>query len=404
MAEALPSCPFCRCAEEELSNAMNFNHPRQNNSTTTTRLLCAIVFCLFSFLWLYFFQSDTIAYGQHVFSKGRTVYSPLTGALLITVSLQVLQLVVYGFIRLERRWHALTYLPSFLLLAIISDIDEKTTGHLSLGHWCWVLPLLLVLWGVAVWLSYGFQLAEGSRQNRCQTAWVSLLTMGLLIVLTAAFANTNAVFHYRAHIEHCLQTGRVDEALATGRRSLETDESLTMLRASALARKGLMGERLFEYAVKGKSVDLLPLEGRSRCLMLPADSIYKYLGARPLQGMSTSHYYRTLLASRQARPVLGDYVLCGLLLEKQIDQFVRQLPDYYPVNDSLPKHYREALVLYAHLRSEPLLVYRHTVTEEDYSDLRKLESKHPSYSDRKEQVREKFGQTYWYYYKYEGNK
>lgn len=380
---------------------MNFNHPHQNNSTTTIRLLCAIVFCLFSFLWLYYFQADTIAFAQHVLSNGQTSYNQLTGAILVTISLQVLQFVVYGFVRLKRKWHALTYFPSFLLLTIISIVDEQIVNNFSIGHGWWAILSAIIIWGVAIWLALGFQMADNSKQNSIRIAWVNILLMGLMITATGVFANSNAVFHYRIHIEKCLLNGMLDEALATGKRSLETDESLTLLRANALARRGELGERFFEYSLKGTAADLLPLEGHSRCLMLPTDSIYKYLGARPLKNMTTQHYYRTLLASHQATPALADYFLCGLLLEKRIDEFVKKLPTFYAVNDSLPKHYREALVLYAHLRSKPFLVYRHPVMEEDFSDFRNLEKKYPVFNDRKERIREKFYQTYWYYYRYE---
>lgn len=87
-------------------------------SNSTVRWMCAIVFITFSFLWLYGFQSDVLAAAQHVVSDGRTEYHPLLGAVLITVLLQVLQLLVYTVFRLINRGHALTYFPSMLALCL----------------------------------------------------------------------------------------------------------------------------------------------------------------------------------------------------------------------------------------------------------------------------------------------
>ena len=103
---------------------MNYNHPNKNSSTVAIRLMCAIVFLTFSFVWLYCFQADVLAAAQHVLSKGLTSYKPFVGAVLITLVLQVLQLIVFALTRLRKRSHALTYLPSMLALAVITDINS----------------------------------------------------------------------------------------------------------------------------------------------------------------------------------------------------------------------------------------------------------------------------------------
>lgn len=375
---------------------MKFNNPYQDNGTIVLRSMCAIVFCVFSFLWLYLFQADVMAVAQHALSNGQTTYNRLTGGVIITVVLLIVQSVVYGLVRLKGLWHALTYFPSCLLLSFFSSYSDTTDG----AGW-WAAVVLTLVWGAGTWLAYKWQTEMEEPKSITNKLWVNMLTLGVMILGMAALSNTNAVYHYKAHVEVCLRDGKVDQALQTGCHSLETDESLTMLRAHALAHKHELGERLFEYAVKGTAADLLPFSSKSACLLLPVDSIYKQLGAIPRSGMTTQQYYRALLAGGQATPVVGDYLLCGLLLDKKIDEFVQQLPAFYTINDSLPKHYREALILYTHLRSKPLVVYHHPVMDEDYADLRKLEQQHPQFMDRKEWVREKYNQTYWYYYRYE---
>ena len=109
---------------------MNYNHPQRNSSTLSIRLMCAIVFCLFSFCFLYLFQSDILAAAQHALSNGLTSYKPLTGAIIITLVLQILQLLIYSLIRLRKRFHALTYLPSMLVLGFLTDINSDMTERL----------------------------------------------------------------------------------------------------------------------------------------------------------------------------------------------------------------------------------------------------------------------------------
>ena len=128
---------------------MNYNHPNKNCSTVAIRLMCAIVFLTFSFVWLYCFQADILAAAQHVLSKGLTTYKPFVGAVLITLALQVFQLIVYALTRLRKRSHALTYLPSMLALAVITGINSDIDSHYALSSW-WVILLVFVLWGLLV--------------------------------------------------------------------------------------------------------------------------------------------------------------------------------------------------------------------------------------------------------------
>ena len=48
------------------------------------RVMCAILFLCFSFLYLYEYQADVLAVAQHVLSDGQTHYNRTIGAVLIT--------------------------------------------------------------------------------------------------------------------------------------------------------------------------------------------------------------------------------------------------------------------------------------------------------------------------------
>ena len=96
-----------------------------------------------------------------------------------------------------------------------------------------------------------------------------------------------------------------------------------------------------------------------------------------------------------------DYILCGYLLDKNLDAFVSAIRHKYNIaSASLPKHYKEALTLYTHLRANPVLVYHDEVMDADYADLQKLTRSYPDVRERESYVRDTYGDTYWYYYFY----
>ena len=371
--------------------------------------MCAIVFLTFSFVWLYCFQADVLAAAQHVLSKGLTSYKPLVGALLITLVLQVLQLIVYALTRLRKRSHALTYLPSMLALAMITNINSDVESGYALGAW-WVVLLIIVVWVLLVLAARALQAVEPDAEPKgffSRPMWINMLTMALLIIVVVAISNSNAVFHYRMRAESRLMSGDFEGALQMGDKSLESDDDLQMIRMYALSRTGELGERLFAYPVSAHSEAMLPVEGKSKFVMYPTDSLYKFLGARPKGEMTTDRYLE-LMQRRDSLDDrhIADYQLCGLLLDKRIDDFVRLLRRYYTegdtlVIDRLPKHYREAMTLYTHLRSKPVVVYHNNVMDEDWKNLQELEAKYPDPTERMGKVEEQYRGTYWYYYEYE---
>lgn len=389
---------------------MNYNHPNRNSSTVTIRLMCAIVFLTFSFVWLYCFQADILAAAQHVLSKGMTRYRPFVGAVLITLALQVLQLVVYALTRLRKRSHALTYLPSLLALAMITDVSSDVDSYSIASGWWWICPLVIVVWLLLVLAARVLQTVESDAESKglfSRAMWINMLTMALLIIGSVSFSNSNAVFHYRMRAESRLLSGDFKGALQMGAKSLESDADLQMLRMYALLRTGELGERLFNYPVSGHSDAMLPVEGKSKFVMYPTDSLYKFLGARPKGEMTTARYLE-LMQRRDSLDDLhiADYQLCGLLIDKRIDDFVRLLSHYFTVGDTLdidrlPRHYREAMTLYTHLRSRPLVIYHNNVMDEDWKNLQELEAQYPDLTERKGRVEEQYRGTYWYYFEYE---
>lgn len=383
---------------------MNSNTLNRIGSTTTTQVVCAVVFCTFSLAWLCWFQADLLMVAQHVWSGGQTHYNRVVSPLAITFALLAIQQIVFRTTGLAKRTHALTYFPSMLLLAIISDINPQSSDYCISSRWWWITPLVLLTWGLVVWVSRLALPFDNSKVNTgffSRRVWGNVLQMVMMMLMVAMLSITNDVAHYRSHVEVSIMNGELDEALRTGERSSGTDVHLTMLRAYALSLKGQLGERLFEYPIVGHSDDLLPMmKGRSRVVLLSRDSIYNYFGARPI-GISTMNRYFDLLEKDSlATTAVADYRLCGCLIDGRLDDFAYYLPKYYDVNQPLPKHFREALILYNHLKYNPSLVYKDDVMDEDWNNFQELRDAYKSPNERKAVLAERYGGSYWYYYYY----
>lgn len=387
---------------------MHYHNPNRKNSTVVTQTTCAVLFLLFAFGWLFWFQADLMAVSQHALSGGATHYDRTVGTAIIITVLMLLQRLTTALTRLRRHAHALTYVPSMLVLALMGDLQEGPGGTLRFATWRWIALAVLLGWAVVVVLARRIDPSgqeKGPAGLFSRQVWTGVLLLVTMMLGVAAIGNTHAVLHFRAHAEVALSQGDTGEALRAGSRSLETDEHLTMLRAYALSMRNELGDRLFHYPIKGQGCDLLPLPGSSsHLLLLPEDSLWHHLGARPKAGMDASRYLRALERDSMATKAVADYVLCKSLVDRDLDAFVGALVRLHLLDDtpadSLPRHYREALILYTHLRAHPLLVYHHAVMDEDWDNLQELERQHPDTRARKAAVMERYRNSYWYYYFY----
>jgi hypothetical protein len=232
--------------------------------------------------------------------------------------------------------------------------------------------------------------------------WMNLLMMSAMIICVAWIGNTNAVFQYRMKVEGHLMRGEYHQARKVGQKSLESDADLMMLRMYALARCNELGEHLFEYPITGNSSQILPTSGKTKMLLCPTDSIYKFMGARPAVPMEPDRYLAMLQRRDSVNNMaIADYLLCGYLIDKQLDRFAQEIPRYYPMKANLPKHYCEALALYAHSRSNPSVVYQVPEVEENYANYQEMKRQYRDPKERKTRVSEEYRGTYWYYYDFE---
>lgn len=186
--------------------------------------------------------------------------------------------------------------------------------------------------------------------------WQYSLAVAMLMFVIGIAIDSTDVTTYTRRMQGCMAEGDYAKALQVGERSDKTDRQLLLLRMKALDHEHLLGERLFTYPVVGRGGQLV----------------------------------------RKG----GDYELCAYLIDKNLPRFVAALPKYYALDDQLPRHYREALVLYMHQHSNPAIVYHDNVMDTDYKDMQQQERLYPDPKARQMVLSQNYGGTYWYYYDY----
>ena len=141
------------------------------------RAICAVLFCSFTFCYLFFYQADVMTVVQHLASGRQTFYDPMLGAVLITFTLKLLQMGVSSLFKLKKRSFGLTYFPSFLILTIISDL-RPTADSVTFGNWLWIAPLLLLVCTFVMFAVKRFEPYEPESRSYgpfSQMIWINLL-------------------------------------------------------------------------------------------------------------------------------------------------------------------------------------------------------------------------------------
>lgn len=369
------------------------------------KAMCAILFVIFSFIYVYCFQADIIAMAQYMWSDGKSHYDPLIGGTIISVVLCTISILVGLFVRIPVRFFALKFFPAMLMLGLltashpIGNIVETSTSTFVMG------VILLLMWVLMVYAAKRYQLFLQPLRSRAflsQPWWTNMTIMLVMIAIVYSFGNTDKTLHTRLAVERYCTENQWDKALEQGLPQHDNDSSLTMLRAIALAREGKLASRLFTYDITGSSRSLVPQRDQSTCLLISKDSIiWNTLGFvpydknEPVADMVQHALRDTTLTT--LKPVARDYLLCAYLLDKDLKSFAEELPKHYNVSDSLPRHYAEALVLYNTISNTPDIVTDPTLLT-DFEDFQNILRSLTPTVIRHSQLRKNYFGTYWYFY------
>lgn len=388
---------------------MNYNNPIPQNIANRIAIACRGLFALFCFFYLFCLQNDVLAEAQYVFSNGVTQYSRFWGAVIITFALMCVQYLVEKVAHLSGRWYAITYLPSFILLMMVTSLSRRTIEHFTFGSWVWILPLFVVVYILVLRLKYkmpGESIQEGD-YTVSRYLWPNLLTLLLMMLACGANAPANDVYMYELKTERLILDGNYEEAGKVGQKSLAISKRLNELRMYALAKEGKLGDRLFDYPQPYGVESLLMLDDTLTHLhRFTSKDIQENLGAWANDAVKSLDSYLDLLRTNEAtrhNPLLPEYVLCSKLLEKDLNGFYRSLRNYYHISNpsdvlELPRVYREAMLLQAKsISKDSLESFADTLMLAQYEKYKTMQETDTAENIKQNILRRDFGNTLWWY-------
>ena len=354
-------------------------------TTRSIRIACGFIFIVFSACYL-LFQNPLLEMLQKVLSDGQTSYSAKWGTWIIILVLCLIQFGVSYLSRLPERCHALSYAPSLLILAFITDIHSDIYSEISLGRWGWMLPLGIVSYASLAWLCrQAYDFIEGNSKKKWHERFLpNILILYFLCVGCMSLGNTDEVFHYETAADAAILKHDYEEALSVGKESRSTSRELTVMRTYALSRMDSLPEQLFQYPQYDASRGLMFNTEDRQTTWLRKETIYNYLGGVPKEGESIVSYLKRLCYTETGNEPALDYYLCALLLRKELDEFAKELKSFCYVDSLLPKAYQEALYLY---------YKKHPVSQLPF-DMTNLEVTYEKYQSSPEEC----WKNYWYYY------
>lgn len=372
----------------------------------TARILtvgCGLLFAIFSFVYLYVFQRDSLEALHYSLAQGRTHFAPMASALVITLILILLRWGINSLLGLKGKVRTLSYLPSFFILWALTDISHDVYLSSSVSPWHWLLPLLILLFVLpAFWLRKIFRAELNVEGSLIGLVNSNVGILFLLCLLTVFIGNTNRSFHHELSAEHALLTRNYNQAVKVGYRSLEATRTLTALRALALSHTGQMGDKLFEYPQYYHSEGLFFDDDSLSVLRYTNDSVYQHLGSRPYNGEDHLSFLRRICYKESGKFTALDYYLSALLLEKDVNEFAATLKDLYEPADTLPRYYKEALAIYAdRYQTDDLAGKVDSLLITRYQDYKEKKKQFTSPTEERNRMRREYGDTYWWYFDYQ---
>ena len=365
---------------------------------TPIRIICAVLFATFSFLYITMLQGELLALVQDHLAQGQTSNNTFITALIITSLFVVLQYLLNKAGHLHGRYEAFSYLPSCVLLALITKVD--TTFSYSWVQWVVALVVVAVIYALVSWMSRNSFQPRDVKFLQLFTPNLGVLT--LLFLFTGWYGNNVPADQMELSAWKYTHAEQYDKVLKVGKHSEDCNVELTALRNLALAKTGQLGTKLFAYPQPYGSDGLMMNRYNVQTPSYGAKEFYNTLGATPYGGESAVAFYKRMMV-KTGSSFYRDLYLSALLLDKDLTAFVTSTASDWQDEGSLsdaPVHYQEAWMIYneQHPFTPVAFVPSEAVSQRyhDYLTLREAHASDPV--AMKNLCRRQFGDTYWYYY------
>ncbi len=384
-----------------------YNNPVTRQTARMVSIVCGLLFTLFTATYILGMQGLMLATANRSIREDAG-FHPYFATAIILVALIIPPLIIRRPLSLPIRWKALLWIPSCIALGWFTNIhfpfepsDEEPTSM-------WVFIIAFAFWCLLVFV---VRRMRDSSETKGSFALFMIPNSIILIVgfwFALATGNTNAILHQEIRQTYLLMAGEDEELLQLGEKEKRTSHTQQALRAVALSRTGQMGERLFYYPMTYGSEGLIPAPADTLRPLNLQKFVFRHIGGRPLKplhapgGFQTATGFLGALAMKDnASQAAKDYYLCALLLDRRVDDFTETLKTFTDsVDNTLPRHYREALVLHNRMHSCPVIKYHDEATEENFSDFLRDMDLHKGKDDEEIYMSDYYSHTYWFYFYY----
>ena len=370
---------------------------RTSKDSTPIRFICAALFSAFSFLYIYMFQGELLALVQDHLAQGQTSNNTLVTALLITLLLLVLQFLLNRVGQLHGRFEAVSYLPSCVLLALITKID----GSFSYSWTQWTVALVVValIYLFVTWISRN--IFEPREVKFLRQFSPNLGVLASLFVFAGWYGNNAPAEQMELAAWRYTHDGKYEKVLEVGKRTADCSVDLTALRNLALLKTGQLGSKLFAYPQPYGSAGLLMNRFKAQTPSYGATEFYGALGAQPYGGENAEAFYKRI-SMKTGDAIYRDMYVAALLLDKHLTAFVDQTVKSQGAKSltSAPIHYQEAWMIYNEQHPfNPVTFTPDKAVAQRYHDYLTLrEANAEDHIVMQNLCKRNFGDTYWYYY------
>lgn len=371
-------------------NFRKYSFKQHTDSTWAYRVL------FFSLIYCYIFHYQNDLFTIILYHIIHSSHSHIPALILISYFclLILLQYCISRKFHFAKQHYWCTFLPSFCLLALTNHIALLCTPSHHQGLWqC--IPTVAVSAILFLWHAPNIGQHQAGKRLRHffpsifqkQTTdkntpsfpsfFINCTMLTLMMAWVANQTTSNTALYYQAKMEKLTLEKRYAEVIQTGANAPLSYHPTALLLFYALEKEHKLGDELFRFPIRVSSEALLAPHGKDRFLYVDSRSMVHELKSTP-------------------NP---DVRLASLLMDRKLDDFAAQVVKSKKLSD-LPTHYREALFLYTHLRSTPIVNYQNDVLDADFEDFQKMAA--TAHDDKKKisLLRDSYGTTYWFYYLY----
>ena len=361
---------------------------------TPIRIICTLLFAVFSFLYIYMFQGELLALVQDHLAQGRTNNNALVTATLITLLLVLLQNMLNRVGQLHGGFEALSYLPSCVVLALITKVDN--TFSYSWVQWLFSLLFSIIAYILIVWIDRNSLQLRGIKFLNKLTP--NLGVMSVLFIFVGCWSNNNSTAAMELSAWKYMHNGEFNKVLNIGVESEECNAELTSLRNLALAKNGRLNNSLFAYPQPYGSDGLLMNLYNMQTPQYGANAFYVLLGSRPYGGEKAAAFYKRMMQKENSE-FYRELYAAALLLDKNLESFVA-LTTQFEAKTKIPRCTQEAWMVYNEQYPFSPIEF---IPDDDvaqcyqgYLALREAYAENPVVMQNL--CKREYGKTYWYYY------